>query len=180
MTTIHVSPEFPLNRRMRKAVRRGKLRVVREGGKRLSLGGGMAIEARRAVRTVSSPLVCMAEGLGKIGGATVFSSKTRHSIAQLLGVLPNDTANLLLSKHQIIASSDESCLSVMDTLKRLQSQKGSVRDLVHEIGITRDAVRREVTPRYIFDNRFSDLENCLKLDGFRFRTEPGDDPQDGG
>ena len=40
MTTIHVSPEFPLNRRMRKAVRRGKLRVVRVPGERLSLGGG--------------------------------------------------------------------------------------------------------------------------------------------
>ena len=68
MTTIHVSPEFPLNRRMRKAVRRGKLRVVREGGERLSLGGGMAIEARRTVRTFSSPLVCMADGGAEVGG----------------------------------------------------------------------------------------------------------------
>ena len=42
MQTIFVSPEFPLNRRMRKAVRRGKLRVVREGGERLSLGGEMS------------------------------------------------------------------------------------------------------------------------------------------
>ena len=41
MRTIFVSPEFPLNRRMRKAVRRGKLQVVREGGERLSLGGGI-------------------------------------------------------------------------------------------------------------------------------------------
>ena len=40
MRTIHISPEFPLNRRMRKAVRRGKLRVVRVPGERLSLGGG--------------------------------------------------------------------------------------------------------------------------------------------
>ena len=68
MRTIFVSPEFPLNRRMRKAVRRGKLRVVREGGERLSLGGGMAVEARRAVRTVSSPLVCMADNGAEVGG----------------------------------------------------------------------------------------------------------------
>ena len=39
MTTIHVPPEFPLNRRMRKAVRRGKLEVVREG-EHSSSGGG--------------------------------------------------------------------------------------------------------------------------------------------
>ena len=31
MRTIYISPEFPLNRRMRKAIRRGKLQVVREG-----------------------------------------------------------------------------------------------------------------------------------------------------
>ena len=53
---------------MRKAVRRGKLRVVREGGERLSLGGGMAIEARRAVRTFSSPLVCIADSGAEVGG----------------------------------------------------------------------------------------------------------------
>ena len=39
MRTIYVSPDFPLNRRMRKDIRRGKLQVVREGGERLSLGG---------------------------------------------------------------------------------------------------------------------------------------------
>ena len=53
---------------MRKAVRRGKLRVVRVPGERLSLGGGMAVEARRAVRTFSSPLVCMADGGAEVGG----------------------------------------------------------------------------------------------------------------
>ena len=40
MQTIFVSPDFPLNRRMRKAVQRGKLQVVREGGERSALGGG--------------------------------------------------------------------------------------------------------------------------------------------
>ena len=40
MQTIHVSPDFPLNRRMRKAVRRGKLEVVREGEEKSAIGGG--------------------------------------------------------------------------------------------------------------------------------------------
>ena len=40
MQTIHVSPEFPLNRRMRKAVQRGKLLVVCEGEENSSTGGG--------------------------------------------------------------------------------------------------------------------------------------------
>ena len=40
MQTIRVSPDFPLNRRMRKAVRRGRLRVVREGEDFPSGAGG--------------------------------------------------------------------------------------------------------------------------------------------
>ena len=89
MTTIHVPPEFPLNRQMRKAVRRGKLQVVREGGERLSLGGGMAVEARRAVRTFSSPLVCMADGGAEVGGNTgqtgkeIFSDSVKIESAKL-------------------------------------------------------------------------------------------------
>ena len=51
MRTIHVSPEFPLNRRMRKAVRRG-----------ISVGTGWAC------RTFSSPLVCMADNGAEVGG----------------------------------------------------------------------------------------------------------------
>ena len=70
MRTIFVTPEFPLNRRMRRAVQRGKLEVVRVPGERLSLGGGMALDMARTIRTFSSPLVCMADGgMGSVGGA---------------------------------------------------------------------------------------------------------------
>ena len=84
MTTVHVSPEFPLNRRMRKAVRRGKLQVVRVPGERLSLGGGTAIEARRAVRTFSSPLVCMADNGAEVGGGTSDEKKGNKAAEQWL------------------------------------------------------------------------------------------------
>ena len=67
MRTIYVSPEFPLNRRMRKDIRRGKLQVVREGGERSSLGGGIPSGKRRAFRTTGSPLVCMADNGAEVG-----------------------------------------------------------------------------------------------------------------
>ena len=44
MRTIYVSPDFPLNRRMRKDIRRGKLQVVREGE---SLGNIAATQKTR-------------------------------------------------------------------------------------------------------------------------------------
>ena len=67
MRTIYVSPEFPLNRRMRKDVRRGKLQVVREGGERSSLGGGIPSGKRRGLRTTGSRLVCMVDNGAEVG-----------------------------------------------------------------------------------------------------------------
>ena len=68
MRTIYVSPEFPLNRRMRKDIRRGKLQVVREGGERSSLGGGIPSGKRRGLRTTGARLVCMADNGAEVGG----------------------------------------------------------------------------------------------------------------
>ena len=67
MQTIFVSPDFPLNRRMRKAVRRGKLQVVREGGERLTMGREIPPDMSRTIRTFSSPLVCFASREGDNG-----------------------------------------------------------------------------------------------------------------
>ena len=47
MRTIHVSPDFPLSRRMRRLVARGKLEVARTRGESLSLGGEPGLESRR-------------------------------------------------------------------------------------------------------------------------------------
>ena len=68
MRTIYVSPEFPLNRRMRKDVRRGKLQVIREGGERSPLGGGIPSGKGRGLRTTGSRLVCMADNGAEVGG----------------------------------------------------------------------------------------------------------------
>ena len=78
MRTIYVSPEFPLNRRMRKDIRRGKLQVVREGGERSSLGGGIPSGKRRGLRTTGSRLVCMADNGAEVGGGYEKTKYTGH------------------------------------------------------------------------------------------------------
>ena len=67
MSMIFVSPDFPLNRRMRKAVQRGKLQAFRKGGERSALGGGMASGLIPPFRTFSSSLVCFASREGDSG-----------------------------------------------------------------------------------------------------------------
>ena len=84
MRTIYVSPEFPLNRRMRKDVRRGKLQVVREGGERSSLGGGIPSGKRRAFRTTGSPLVCMADNGAEVGRGGAKIPQGVCTLAELL------------------------------------------------------------------------------------------------
>ena len=66
MRVIHVSNEFPLNRQMRKAVRRGKLQVVRMRDELSPMGGGIPHEMRRAFRTNGSSAVCMANNGAQI------------------------------------------------------------------------------------------------------------------
>ena len=70
MQTIHVSPDFPLNRRMRKAVRRGRLRVVREGeenwgqsGAAMSSASGDLENRRRFIRELQEIIGDSCEGL---------------------------------------------------------------------------------------------------------------------
>ena len=58
MQTIHVSPDFPLNRRMRKAVRRGKLRVVREGGEQFTLGADNGEKFKALCREAQECTLC--------------------------------------------------------------------------------------------------------------------------
>ena len=70
MHVIHVSNEFPLNRQMRKAVRRGKLQVVRMRDELSPMGGGIPHEMRRAFRTSGSAAVCMANNGAKVGGGS--------------------------------------------------------------------------------------------------------------
>ena len=74
MQTIHVSADFPLNRRMRKAVQRGKLHVVRDGGERSGLGGG----SQPTTTNPNAGMEYVAQKLGRLGiTATPFNPKNR-------------------------------------------------------------------------------------------------------
>ena len=82
MQTIYVSPNFPLNRWMRKAILRGKLNVVREGDEFSTLGGGMTRGGLRPSRTFSSPLVCMVRD-GEKGGEVIPKSHVWRQIEDM-------------------------------------------------------------------------------------------------
>ena len=84
MQTIHVSPDFPLNRRMRKAVRRGKLQVVREGGEQFTLGADNGEKFKALCREARECTLCPNFRIEH--GSSVLSSKCGPITASLMFV----------------------------------------------------------------------------------------------
>ena len=82
MRTIFVSHDFPLNRRMRKAVQRGKLQVVREGGKRLTMGGSTTLQKLRLGIRKAEGVIAF-EGEGEYGLDN--EAATRNLVLQAVG-----------------------------------------------------------------------------------------------
>ena len=101
MRVIHVSNEFPLNRQMRKAVRRGKLQVVRMRGELSPMGGGIPHEMRRPFRTSGSAAVCMANNGAQVGGGAGGS----HEEIKLQGLLQQFRA-CMEEAHKSLAAAD--------------------------------------------------------------------------
>ena len=84
MQTIHVSPDFPLNRRMRKAVRRGKLQVVREGGEQFTLGADNGEKFKALCRKAQECTLCPNSRIEH--GSSVLSANCGPTTASLMFV----------------------------------------------------------------------------------------------
>ena len=93
MRIIHVSPEFTLNRRMRKAVRRGKLQVVREDEENLSLGGDQAVDA--FVSAFAAKTRGIPEKLAACGAMFVVGARAKLGLKVLLLSPPGSGKTLL-------------------------------------------------------------------------------------
>ncbi|WP_327209836.1 hypothetical protein [Rhizobium leguminosarum] len=99
------------------------------------------------------------------------SSRSKYSLCQLLEELNRSDATLLLEKHGIATQDDQSdwrhqpwIMTVRDHLFVASAER--VGDLLQEFARTADAWRNNVSPRYVFDQRWEDLRMCLSLDGF--------------
>src|SRR5262249_50246353 len=100
------------------------------------------------------------------------SNRTQYSIAQLLELLRNQALKTLLNKHGITGIQVEEDLEyvkvrgfVSDMAASLRAARDSdVTSLLKEICRTPRYLRDQVENRRGFDQRFKDLEECLRLD----------------
>jgi hypothetical protein len=92
------------------------------------------------------------------------------SFCQILALQPKDQLVVLLDKHGITHDADyyppEMRLQFVSEALRGATPE-QIRDVLNEFVRLRDVFRFRVSPRYLHDQQWRDLEVCLLLDGYR-------------
>jgi hypothetical protein len=96
----------------------------------------------------------------------MIGSRTRISLAQFLELQQREFYVALVNKHgiQIPAINRQQVSDLTDCL--LSANDEGLLSLVDEIARTGGGLRSRVSPKYCYDERFSDLCRCLQLDGY--------------
>ena len=99
----------------------------------------------------------------------MLSSRTLISLSQFLGLQNHESNELVLHKCGIAAHRTGSRATTVNQLFTwLRAASASqVDDLVYEILHSTRLLRDAVYPKYLYDERWADLERCLLLDGYQ-------------
>jgi hypothetical protein len=91
------------------------------------------------------------------------SKRTKLSLSQFLDLFNTSLVETLLEKHNI------SCRNHYkgNSQTILKADTDSIAGLFDEIVNTNGCLKYEISPKYLFDERWNDLKSCLLLDGFR-------------
>jgi hypothetical protein len=99
----------------------------------------------------------------------MISRRTQLSLIQYLELQEFAFTNLMLEKHGIAADySYQSLERLNSAIKEASTEKTHA--LLDEIIRTSGDLRNRISPRYRYDERFSDLEKCLLLDGYEIKS----------
>jgi hypothetical protein len=97
----------------------------------------------------------------------VLGSRTLISISQFLGVQQPESISLILQKCNVLAPWS-GVRGVSDVLSCLRASSDSqVYEVLDEICHSTPMLRAAINPKYLYDERWTDLERCLLLDGYR-------------
>jgi hypothetical protein len=96
----------------------------------------------------------------------MLSSRTLISISQFLELQQPETTSLLLQKCGLTApwAGLRGVNSILECLRA--SSPAHVREVLDEICRATRMLRNEVSPKYLYDERWIDLVRCLLLDGY--------------
>jgi hypothetical protein len=97
----------------------------------------------------------------------MFSRQTVTSVAQLLNSLNNSFKLTLIYKHTGVEADDipRHVFGLVEMLRR--DTDSGLHDLVKELAANQASIRSEATTKYVYDERFDDIEKWLLFDGWR-------------
>lgn len=97
----------------------------------------------------------------------MLSSRTLISVSQFLGLQQPETTSLLLQKCGLTIpwAGVRGVNSILECLRA--SSPAHVREVIDEICHATRLLRNEVSPKYLYDERWTDLLRCLLLDGYQ-------------
>ena len=98
----------------------------------------------------------------------IITKRTKLSLCQFLDLFDQDVVSILLEKHDI-TSWGYNPIEISRILS--DADQSSLETLIDEMVRTNGDLRNRVSPRYRFDERWSDFEKCLLLDGFKIEAE---------
>jgi len=98
----------------------------------------------------------------------IVTKRTKFSLCQFLDLFDRDVVHVLLEKHGIKAWG-YSQTELSEVLS--EADHGSIEKLIEEAVRTNGDLSNRVSPRYRFNERWSDFEKCLLLDGFKIQNK---------
>lgn len=98
----------------------------------------------------------------------IITKRSKYSLCQFLDLFAQDVVQILLEKHGI-TTWGYSQTEIGDVLS--ETEQHSIAALIVEVVNTSGDLRNRVSPRYRFDERWSDFEKCLLLDGYKIKEK---------
>lgn len=106
----------------------------------------------------------------------MIGKRSTLSLAQFLEIQNPETLRFLLDKHGFspaaVSEAIEYRSGLLSALVTTLESRGEseITSLLSEVARTRSDLRYRVYPRYRYDERFTDLERCLQLDGYLMKN----------
>lgn len=99
------------------------------------------------------------------------SRRSKYALCQFLDVLNRTDATLLLEKHAIPTEDEEAGWQQRPWFLIIRGHiiaapARQIGEILQELLRTAETYRHDVSPRYVFDERWKEMLLCLALDGF--------------
>lgn len=92
------------------------------------------------------------------------TNRTKISLVQLLDIFEKLQVKILFEKYSIFSD----CRNIEDIKESVFSN--NLQELIKELIFVKQTLRSNINPKYIFEDRWSDFEKCLFLDGYKIQN----------